>query len=250
MTEHTSWKTVQSWISRNPNKNKLFPEISLKSDISNIPVEEESKTEWSTSEVSPSTPLSCLLFLTDATYQNLNEQSRLSLLRTECTNLQETAAVQCKGRQFPVRKTAEGLAQVGLEVRGDYSTIGLKALTYLRDCQIVFLDEQKKHITFAPEDIRNWSEEKEIFYIQSDMRGIYQPPLGFTQKNLSKWLSDKEHDGWSVEYPLVDAATSVEDLKKLMTEHNEAIPNKITKDALRKRVGKAQSIRTLAQWSI
>ena len=238
-----SWSTVQTWISKNPHKTLHIAQTSLSTQVAEIPDDE--LPEWTTSEVSPATPLSCILFLQDATYRNLHESARAAYLRETCTTLQESAALQCKGRQWPVRKTAEGLAEVCLETCGSYSALGLRALAYLQNVQCVYLNEQLRNITTTPEDLRTWSADKEILFLQSDMRAVYHPPKGFGTKNLSQWLSNKEQDGWIVQYPIAEATLSMDELKTLLEKHNEIIPPKSVKETLRKRLGRAQSIRIL-----
>jgi hypothetical protein len=238
------WSSVKSWIAKNPSKSK---KLTLKqSTVESLPYQESN--EWTTSAVVPATPLSCTLFLQDSIYPSLQVEKRESVLREECTKLQEQSITQCKGRQFPVRKTAEGLVQVSLETRGDYCPIGLKAMTFLRECQIICLNEQTKHLTFVPEDVRLWSNEKEVLIMQSDFRGVYHPPTSFKPTNILEWISNKESSGWVIEYPVAEVTLSVEELKKILTTNNQSIIPKQTKDAMRKRAGRSQSINLLKSW--
>jgi len=240
----TPWSTLVGWISKNPNASKKLS-LPVQTVLDEVPQESEI---WTTIPVLPATPFSCILSLQDHSYLSHPEQSRASCLRDECTRLQEQATLTLRGRQWPVRKTAEGLAEVCLETRGEYSSLGLHALAVLRECQLVIIQEQKKSIRFVPEDVRAWSSEIDVLFIQEDMRGAYLPPKSFSNKNLSKWLSDKEADGWTIQWPLADQALGLEDVKKILIDHNESVTMKQNKEALRKRAGRAQSVRILAQW--
>lgn len=239
-----SWNSVLGWISNNPSADKRLS-LPKKTVLDSIPQE---SNNWTTTPIIPATPLSCILSQQDQEYLSHSEGVRQSLLRDECTRLQEQATLTLRGRQWPVRKTAEGLAEVCLETRGEYSTLGFHAMTNLRDCQIILINEQKKTVRFMPEDVRNWNSETELFFIQDDMRGVYIPPNSFTNKDLSKWLSDKETENWLIRWPDAEQTLGVDEIKKILIDHNESLTNKQNKDVLRTRAGRAQSVKILASW--
>lgn len=243
LEQYSSWNSVQEWISKNPTSSKS---LVVRKPQQDIPHQESN--EWSTVPVFPISPLSCLMMLQDPMYESLAEQTRHSLIRDECTRLQEQATLHCKGRMWPSSKTIDALAEVCLETRGTYVPLGIRALAYLRECQFILINEQAKSIIFYPEDVSTWLPDVELVFLQSDMRGVYHPPTSFTPSQLSRWLSDKEYEKWTIAWPVMPPTTSMEDLKKMMIKYNESINGKILKDVLRKRVGRAQSIHHLASW--
>jgi len=179
----------------------------------------------------------------DLLYSGLNESGRRGILRDEVTDLQEKSVLLLKGRQWPMRRTAEGLVAVGLEEVRTWPELGWSALCALRECQIVTLNEDKKLIHFFPEDVRTWSRDIPVLVMDYEVRYLHTPPAGF---QLGLWLSQRETDGWSINWPLADG--TMVDLKAKAESLYETISGKVTKDQLCKRVGRAEAVRLLAQW--
>jgi len=240
-----TWPIVKSWIERNSFQTAaLSPYISAHETIQGArDVEEEAG--WVRTPVSPATPLSAVLLSQDTVYGASLVNGRYSLLRDELTDLQEKAMIHFKSRAWPVRKTAEGLAAAGIEEgrASSWPAIGWRAICALRECQIVVINEDKKHISFYPEDVRTWSSEIEVIYVEYEARYIWTASKGHS---LSKWLSDKDFAKWTIEWPLADG--TMEELKASAIKHNQNIPPKTNKESLRARVGRAESISTFANW--
>ncbi len=239
-----TWPSVKSWIERNPFQTAALSPFQKRDETAHCEEELESEYGMTRTPVSPATPLSAILMAQDTMYNASSVNSRRATLRDELTDLQEKACVHLKGRAWPVRKTAEGLAAVGLEEgrASAWPSIGWRALCALRECQLVVINQEKKQIQFYPEDVRTWSSEIPVYFVEYEARCVWSGA-----KSVGAWLSDREHEHWSLDWPLADG--SMEELKGLAEKHHESVA-KLNKDALRKRVGRAQSVSTLAQWTV
>jgi hypothetical protein len=239
------WPTLQTWLERNPFQTAALKPYELATETVSGPTEQQASDGWTRIPVQPATPLSAVLLAQDAMYSASPLSGRRALLRDELTDLQERALLHLKGRQWPVRKTAEGLAAAGLE-EGRASTwpaIGWKAICALRECQLIVVNESARSIAFFPEDVRTWSPDVDVLFVEHEARMIWVPT---GTPNIRKWISDHEHEGWTIEWPLADGG--MEELKSSAQTLHETLPPKINKDALRKKVGRAQSIHALLPW--
>lgn len=242
-----AWSNVQTWIQSNPHQIKSLAPFKWSRERIEGPEEGSDADGWIRSSVTPATPLSAILLSQDSLYQALPEHVRHSTLRETTTELQELVPNQLKGRQWPVRRTNEGLTACCLtEGRPiDWPTIGWRALATLRECQIILVNQNEQTITFFPEDIRCWSVSNEIIWMDHECRTIWTPP---SKPNLRDWLLKKEQSGWSIQWP--EAEGTMEELKQAAHKVGEIILGKVTKDTLMKRVGRAQSIQIVGTWSI
>lgn len=242
-----SWTQVQSWIQRNPNATKsLEPFLSENNNFS--AQEQLDEDGWTKMKVTPSTPLSAILLAQDMLYQASCEKARRAFLREETTDLQEKSVLHLKGRAWPVRRTAEGISACGLEEgrASSWPALGWKALCSLRECQLIIVNEEKKDISFYPEDVRNWSSSVDTFCVEYECRFIW------THKSISKiislWISNKEKEGWTLHWPITDG--SMEELKEQYTKLGLGPLEKMKKETLQKRLGREQTIATLSQWLV
>lgn len=238
-----TWSLVQPWIASNPHSLKLSPFKNASTSVEGPPEIEGLAPGWTKRAVQPATPLSAVLMAQDVLYSGMNEGNRRGILRDEVTDLQEKSVLLLKGRQWPLRRTAEGLVAVGLEEGRTWPELGWSALCALRECQIVTLNEDKKQVGFFPTDVRTWSREIPVLVLDHEVRYLHTPPKGF---QLGLWLSRLEADSWSVAWPLADG-TMVELKSKAETLH-ETVHGKVTKDQLCKRIGRAEAVRVLADW--
>jgi hypothetical protein len=235
-----TWSNVCEWTAKNPHKAKtLTPYVALNTTVSLAPDHVDSEG-WTRITVTPATPLSAVLMAQDAVYQASTEASRRSALRDETTDLQEKAIVHLKGRQWPVRRTAEGLSACGIEGRASsWPAQGWRAMAALRDCQIVVVNYDKKEVAFFPEDIRGWSAGVEIIWVDYECRYIWTKEAA----KLSPWISERDTAGWTIGYPLADG--TMEELKDAASKVGDVLTMKLNKEALRRRVGRSQSIKAL-----
>lgn len=241
-----TWSHVRSWIDSNPYKSKPLPKyISEKQSVLGVQGREEDG--WFKIPVCPATPLSAVILAQDSYYEASSELSRRATLRDETTDLQEKAVLLLKGRAWPVRRTAEGLGACGLEEgrSSDWPAIGWRAVCSLRECQIIIICEEKKEISFYPEDIRNWSNTIDTFCVDFECRFIWTRTS--SQAYLRYWLDEREKAGWTVHWPLAEG--NMEELKAMAAKCPESFTGKMTKDVLQKKIGKSQSYQILGKWT-
>jgi hypothetical protein len=245
MTEVLAWNTVRTWLQTNP--------LGAQTLSAYVPATQAIHTRETTDAdgfirvpVVPTTPLSSILLAQDYVYQGSTESARRTMLRDETTDLQEKAILMLKGRQWPVRRTAEGIASAGMEEgRIAWVDLGWEAIAALRECQMIVINEDKKTVHFVPEDVRTWSTDVETLIVTHDCRMLWTKPVGKTL-GLGQWIAQKDADGWTIAYPLVDG--TMEELKALAAKSLEVLPAKATKEVLRKRIGRSQAITHLTQF--
>jgi hypothetical protein len=246
MVSIVPWSQIQSSIGKNLHKSATLLNYISKNQTAQGNTDHPEPNGWIKQPVYPATPLSAVLLYQDCIYTSTIESGRRALLRDETTDLQEKAVLLLKGRGWPVRKTAEGIAAVGLEEgrASNWPAIGWRALAALRECQLVLLNEEKRTIQFYPEDIRNWSSQVDVLFVEYECRCIWITPPKIT---MCSWISEKEHEGWSIEWPLADG--SLIELRAASEKLNENSAGK-RKETLQKSVGRAQSIHQLSSWPI
>jgi hypothetical protein len=247
MASTLPWTMIHASVAKNPYKNATLAKYTPANQMAQVSIEDIDSNGWNKQSVVPATPLSAVLLQQDCIYNATIESSRRAMLRDETTDLQEKAVMLLKGRGWPVRKTAEGIAAIGLE-EGRASTwpsIGWRALAALRECQLVLINEEKKTVEFFPEDIRTWSSQVEILFLEYECRYIWAPRQeGKVQINT--WLSEKEREGWGIGWPIADG--TIVELRAASEKLNESATGK-RKEALQKSVGRAQAIHQFSSWS-
>ena len=239
------WSNVQTWIQSNPHQMKTLPPFKWARDCIEGSEDVSDADGWTRMSVVPATPLSAILLAQDSMYHALPEHVRRSNLRDETTELQEACARHLKGRQWPIRRTNEGLSGCGLtEGRPvDWTEIGWRALATLRECQIILINQTAQTIRFFPEDVRCWSSSNETIWIDHECRYIWSYP---SKPNVKQWLHTKEQSGWTLQWPEADG--TMDELRQAAQKVGEVMIGKVTKDVLMKRIGRAQSIHTLTLW--
>jgi len=238
-----SFEKVKEWVSKNhsqPVKLSVF----LGKDTVRAPEDSHQSDGWSKRLITPSTPLSAVLMLQDDIYNAIPSTARHSQLRDETTELQEKATLHLKGRAWPVRRTAEGLAGVGLEEEKHslWTALGWRALCHLRECQIIVLNEALKTLVFYPEDVRLWNKACPVYIMDATAHTVLIGPEGY---NLLSWICNHEKMGYEVVWPQMDG--TLEEIKAAAVAVGEATV-KITKDKLGVKVGRAQSVKALVKF--
>jgi hypothetical protein len=238
-----SFEKVKEWVS----KNHSHPvKLCVYRGKDTVDISEDSKQSdgWNKRLITPSTPLSAVLMLQDDMYNAIPSTARYSQLREETTQLQEKATLHLKGRSWPVRRTAEGLAGVGLEEEKHslWTALGWRALCYLRECQIIVFNESLKSIDFYPEDIRIWSKERPVYIMDATAHTVLISPENY---NILTWICNQEKDGYTVMWPHMDG--TLEEIKTAAVSVGESSV-KITKDKLGAKVGRAQAVKVLKSW--
>jgi hypothetical protein len=214
-----------------------------------VPSVEEQVLGWTQLPVSPSTPLSCILYALDHnSYSSLSESGRKEAARTACTELQTRADSVLKGRAWPKAKTNEGIVEVAEKEVSPWSTVGLAALAELYGIQMVVLHETDKKIHYIPEDISTWDPETPIQFHAHNYRSVYRPPPGFGPQSMLGWLAQQEADGWT--FQTKEVKGTIEELNTLAKEHQLTLPpGKLKKDILVAHISRGLTLATLNRWS-
>jgi hypothetical protein len=234
---------VKEWLSKNHSKPVRLHVFMGKDTVNSIGETEESDG-WSKRLITPSTPLSAILMFEDDIYNSIPSTARYSQLRDETTNLQEKASIHLKGRAWPVRRTSEGLAAVGLEEERHslWTPLGWRALCHLRECQFIVFNEALKTVVFYPEDIRLWSKSRPVYIMDSTAHTVIIPPENYS---LINWISKHERESYVIEWPQHEG--TMEEIKAAAVAVGESCV-KITKDRLGAKVGRAQAVKVLKSW--
>jgi len=238
-----SWTSVQPWLSVNPHNIHLIPFKNASTSVEGLPELQGIIDGWTKQPVHPATPLSAVLLAQDPIFSSLNEGARRTIIREEVTDMQEKSILMLKGRQWPIRRTSEGIVAVGLEEGRSWPELGWTALCALRECQIITLNEDKKIIKFFPEDVRTWSVNTEVLIMDHEVRYLHKQAPKF---QLCLWLSQKEVEGYIISWPLAEG--SMVELKEKAEKLHQSIHGKVVKEQLCKRVGKAEGIHHLTSW--
>jgi len=238
-----SFEQVKMWVSKNHvHPVKLYEYLGK--DTVNVPEDSQQSDGWSKRLITPSTPLSAILMLQDDIYNAIPTTARHSQLRDTTTELQEKATLHLKGRAWPVRRTAEGLAAVGLETEKHslWTPLGWRALCYLYECQFVIFNDALKTVEFYPEDVRIWSKARPVYIMDSTAHTVLIGPEGY---NLLVWICNYEKNGYLIAWPCMEG--TLEEIKAAAVAVGEATV-KITKDRLGAKVGRAQSVKALVKF--
>lgn len=250
-----SFENLKAWIAENPNANCKLPVLreGFSKGVSvNVSTQKEGENvqkdslHWEAIPIQPATPLSCILYITDPMYSLTPEGARGSILREKCTELESTYTSILKGRQFPIRKTAEAIIAACTGGSSACSALGWKALCGLFKIQIVWFDETQKLLQFYPEELHLWTPENPIYFFSCLANQVWTPPSNWKAHHLGMWLSDKENEGWRINYEEVDG--TMEELKALAKELEVFPSTKLLKAELCKRLGKARAIKAIGKW--
>lgn len=210
-------ETLQEWAKENPNRTRtVIPiEIRVCSDTQegeDIPA--SSAGGWTPTPLEPPGPVSLWLWKTDPEYRAATAQVRRTILRDQILKLTERVEKELRGVKWSRKKVTEQLAaQQTAAVSPPMDTPELdRGLAHLLGYQKVVVNEAGKKIRFFPADPRTWSSENPVWGSTTGGRAVlHASGEGSVGKGLSRWLGDREKEGWSVDWPEADG--TLEDLK-------------------------------------
>ena len=235
---------LKEWIASNPHRGVHLP---MMRDHALKPQPTSANNVWQTVAIEPATPLSCIQYILDPMYNFIPTNHRATLLREKCTELESSFTTILKGRQFPVRKTAEAIIAACTGGSNSCSALGWKALAGLFELQIVWFDETQKLMQFYPEAVDEWTSDKTIVFCSNLANQVWIPPSSFTNRDFPNWLAQKEHAGWKIKYN--EAEGTMEELKELGQKLGDSCMVKTNKAELQKRLGRLRAIKSLGTWT-
>lgn len=201
----------------------------------------------------PPGPLSLYLWATHPEYRGGSESLRRTLLNE--TTVQFQGKVQQDIQRHRISKTRMSDA-FGLSVEYASDEV-LEALEYSihlhGNVQWIRMNENEKKITCIPADIRTWTTQKPILWVRERYRSAGEwaaPTVTLTLRALAAWISDRERDGWTLEYPVAEGTLAQLKAEWKLLGHSElprahAGNGKPLKDDYARAVGHLQAIHHL-----
>jgi hypothetical protein len=154
----------------------------------------------------------------------------------------------------------------------DQRKVLAEVLYILRRIQTVCFDEDKKTAWTMPSDLRLWNSELTTLWVDARCERMIEdqdPPSGRSQPvgqdppsgrsggsggssgalSLGKWISDREAEGWTFEWPIADG--KMEDMKAELSALGLTVrPNekgKVLKEDMAIVLGRAHAVRALSK---
>jgi hypothetical protein len=167
---------------------------------------------------------------------------RASEVRDHAFKVQEEAASLRGNRKLTKAKVAEAFSSMKPNV--DQTKVVATVLLALKHIQTVCYNDVDKSIWTVPEDLRAWSKGRKTLWIDANAESA----LEWTEKpSLGEWLSDRDQEGWKIEWPIADG-TMEEIKKKVLDRGLTAKPSmgaKVKKEDWAKMLGRAEAIEHL-----
>ena len=242
---------LQSWAKQNPNRTRtVIPiEIRIVSDTQEGDSAPATVAGLVPTPMEPPGPVAAILWVTDPEFRAASSPVRRTILRDTIMVLTARVDSELRGIKWARKKVLEQLAaQQTAAVSPPMDTPELdRALANLYGFQKIVVNEAGKKVCFFPTDPRSWSSEFPVWATTTGARAVLhmpgEEPVG---PGLAEWLKSREEDGWSIDWPEVDA--SLVSIKAEIT--NRGIRCKTTLEKLKKAdwalaLGRADSIRHL-----
>ena len=170
---------------------------------------------------------------------------RATEVRDKTFELEKEALSVLRGnRKLTKAKMADALNS--LRPNEDQTKVIARILLALKHIQTVCYNESKKTVWTMPEDLRAWSTSLRTIWIDEKAENY----LDFSESqpiHLGRWLSDREHDGWKIDWPVSEE--SYEDMKRIALEKTLTVRpkegTKAKKDDFARVLGRAYAIEHL-----
>ena len=133
---------------------------------------------------------------------------RSTEVRDKTFELQKEALSHLRGNR-KLTKAKMGDALSSIKPTTDQTKVIAAILLALKQVQTVCVDLDTKTYWTMPEDIRAWSSSYTTLWVDSRCEQMLDCSEG--QLRLGKWLSDRDDEGWTVEWPIAEG--SYEDIK-------------------------------------
>lgn len=206
------------------------------------------ETRWGfrVRHLDPPKLMTAWLHLEDPLFQIAGGSYRSSEVRDRTFSLQTEAIATIKGHR-KLSKVKMGDALGAASPNEEQTKILAAVLYHCKNIQTVMYNSEKKSVWTYPDDLRIWSNTKQTLWIENTCR----TQLEATTKDLSKWLSDREIEGWSIDWPQADG--TLEEVRgklgvefPMLVVHPSEEGKKVKKEDYCRVLGKAQAIRVLA----
>jgi hypothetical protein len=145
---------------------------------------------------------------------------RATEVRDKSFALQGEALSNLRGNR-KLTKAKMGDALSSLKPNEDQTKVIARILLALKHTQTVCFDEVKKTVWTMPEDLRAWSTSLRTIWVDARCEKM----LDFNDTGhpivLGQWLSDREEEGWKIEWPVSEE--SYEDMKRIALERGTSV---------------------------
>jgi hypothetical protein len=162
-------------------------------------------------------------------------------VRDTSFQLQEKAVNTIRGnRKLTKASMAEALSAMNPTVEQTKKVALI--LHQLYEVQTVCFDVDAKKVWTVPEDLRKWSTSPTLWIDARCEHMIdWSASTASKEVNLGEWLSDREDDGWAIEWPVAEGG--FEEIKQKVIERN-VLPRvaKPKKDDWAKTLGRCEAI--------
>jgi len=159
-------------------------------------------------------------------------------VRDTSFQLQEKAVSSIRGnRKLTKVSMAEALSAMNPTVEQTKKVALI--LYHMYEVQTVCFDTDAKKVWTVPEDVRRWSSGTTLWI---DGRCEHMIDWSTSKEvNMGEWLSDREEDGWTIEWPIADGG--FEEIKQKVLDRN-VLPRvkKPKKDDWAKTLGRCEAI--------
>lgn len=202
-------ETLLPIIEKNPFKSVAPEYIPMPGEGDKAPVDESTELQYDVSwaRLQPPGPLSLYLWSTNPEYRAGTEAQRRQALNELVISFMDRVQHGEVGstRKLSKAKMTEAL-NITVENASDENFEALeRAISVLGNVQWVRMNENEKKVSFVPEDLRLWSNDRPTLWTRERYRSAGEWTLGaFSLKQLAKWMSDRENDEWSFQYPLAE----------------------------------------------
>lgn len=144
---------------------------------------------------------------------------RATEVRDKSFALQEEALNNLRGNR-KLTKCKMGDALSSLRPTQDDTKVVARILLSLKHIQTVCFDEAGKKVWTMPEDLRAWSPSLRTLWVDAKCEKYLDYTEG-TSPRLGQWLSDREADGWNIEWPVSEE--TYEDMKRIALERGVSV---------------------------
>jgi len=201
-------------------------------------------TRWGAevSRLTPSRLITAWLMKENPLMLIAGEGYRNTEVRDRSFELQEEAIKNLRGNR-KLTKAKMGDALSSLKPTVDQTKVVAAILLALRQIQTVCFDEDTKTVWTVPEDLCAWSSERTTIWVSANCEFM----LNEESIHLGRWLSDRENDGWTIDWPIAEG--TFEEIKSKMRALDltprAVLGAKVKKEDWARALGKAEAIEHL-----
>jgi hypothetical protein len=241
------WDAISKLLDKNPNKALTLREDTLAGcdetaadTIADLP---GSAKDWQEYPIHPPGHIAALLYCRDFLFAQSPAKLRQQTLIDASTEIPQELDEKIRATHH-ARYRKKALEWLGMPAskldKADHAKLWDILMTVFGYQCIVIDTHNAANVRFAPEDIRTWSEDKQLIVVNEDLTYIWLS-IRWSMPALAAWLDGRT----TVKWPVADGS-KLELLEKwerdptYMPEHR-----KLKKDDLAALVGKSESIRHL-----